>query len=186
MFPVPHAVKVEEERAIGAVKMFFPEGGGPQKVAVVVVKEHQTHPLVPVGRFCRRQQGQHAGITGIGAGPAGGAVGPRPQRRHRQNEKQRQHQLRLVQGEADRQGGQKGQGSQRQRRRQVVEHVGRHVGGGDEVGEEGAGGGVVVGAEEDPRPLKEEIDFILDRPFLFVLTNRDGLPLFMGVVNAPG
>ena len=30
------------------------------------------------------------------------------------------------------------------------------------------------------------IEFTLNRPFLFVLTNQDGLPLFMGVVNAPG
>jgi len=33
---------------------------------------------------------------------------------------------------------------------------------------------------------EEEIDFILDRPFLFVLTSGGGLPLFAGVVNAPG
>lgn len=31
----------------------------------------------------------------------------------------------------------------------------------------------------------EEIDFVLDRPFLFVLTGSDGLPLFAGVVNQP-
>lgn len=30
-----------------------------------------------------------------------------------------------------------------------------------------------------------EVEFILNRPFLFVLANQDGLPLFMGVVNAP-
>lgn len=30
------------------------------------------------------------------------------------------------------------------------------------------------------------IEFTLNQPFLFVLTNQDGLPLFMGVVNAPG
>lgn len=29
----------------------------------------------------------------------------------------------------------------------------------------------------------EEIEFILDRPFLFVITNRVGLPLFVGIVN---
>ena len=29
----------------------------------------------------------------------------------------------------------------------------------------------------------EEIDFTLDRPFLFAITNADGLPLFTGVVN---
>lgn len=34
-------------------------------------------------------------------------------------------------------------------------------------------------AEED----LEEIDFTLDRPFLFAITNADGLPLFTGIVN---
>ena len=34
-------------------------------------------------------------------------------------------------------------------------------------------------------PPSDEIDFVLDRPFLFVLTSRDGLPLFIGVVNEP-
>ena len=30
-----------------------------------------------------------------------------------------------------------------------------------------------------------KVDFILDRPFLFVITSRDGLPLFTGIVNEP-
>lgn len=35
-------------------------------------------------------------------------------------------------------------------------------------------------------PLREKkVDFILDRPFLFVITSRDGLPLFTGIVNEP-
>lgn len=34
-------------------------------------------------------------------------------------------------------------------------------------------------------PPEEIIDFILDRPFLFVITNHDHLPLFAGVVNQP-
>ena len=34
-------------------------------------------------------------------------------------------------------------------------------------------------------PPDEEIDFILDRPFLFVITGSDNLPLFVGVVNQP-
>lgn len=34
-------------------------------------------------------------------------------------------------------------------------------------------------------PPKEEVDFVLDRPFIFVLTSMDGLPLFTGVVNNP-
>ena len=32
---------------------------------------------------------------------------------------------------------------------------------------------------------QEDLDFILDRPFLFVITSRDRLPLFAGVVNQP-
>ena len=31
----------------------------------------------------------------------------------------------------------------------------------------------------------EEIDFTLDRPFVFVIESRDGLPLFTGIVNQP-
>lgn len=34
-------------------------------------------------------------------------------------------------------------------------------------------------------PPKEEVDFVLNRPFLFVITGDDGLPLFIGVVNEP-
>lgn len=35
------------------------------------------------------------------------------------------------------------------------------------------------------RPPEDEVDFILDRPFLFVITSHDNLPLFAGVVNTP-
>ncbi len=34
-----------------------------------------------------------------------------------------------------------------------------------------------------PIPPENEVDFVLDRPFLFVITGEDGLPLFAGVVN---
>lgn len=34
-------------------------------------------------------------------------------------------------------------------------------------------------------PPEDEIDFVVDRPFLFVITSEDGLPLFAGVVNQP-
>lgn len=34
-------------------------------------------------------------------------------------------------------------------------------------------------------PPDEEVDFVLDRPFLFVITGCDGLPLFVGIVNQP-
>ena len=31
----------------------------------------------------------------------------------------------------------------------------------------------------------EEVDFVLDRPFLFAVTGKDGLPFFVGIVNEP-
>lgn len=34
-------------------------------------------------------------------------------------------------------------------------------------------------------PPDEEVDFILDRPFLFCITGTSGLPLFVGIVNCP-
>ena len=34
-------------------------------------------------------------------------------------------------------------------------------------------------------PPDETVDFILDRPFLFMITGSDGTPLFIGVVNHP-
>ena len=34
-------------------------------------------------------------------------------------------------------------------------------------------------------PPKDEMDFVLDRPFIFVITGSDGLPLFVGTVNNP-
>ena len=43
----------------------------------------------------------------------------------------------------------------------------------------------VIMAENTALFRGEEMDFILDRPFVFVITGRDGLPLFVGVVNQP-
>ena len=34
-------------------------------------------------------------------------------------------------------------------------------------------------------PPEDEVDFVLDRPFLYVIIGADGLPLFTGVVNQP-
>lgn len=34
-------------------------------------------------------------------------------------------------------------------------------------------------------PPDEEMDFVLDRPFIFVITGESGLPLFAGIVNQP-
>lgn len=43
----------------------------------------------------------------------------------------------------------------------------------------------VLMAAGDAPPPDEEVDFVLDRPFLFCVTGRSGLPLFVGVVNYP-
>ena len=40
-------------------------------------------------------------------------------------------------------------------------------------------------AAGEAMPPDEEIDFTLDRPFVFTITSQDGLPLFLGVVNTP-
>lgn len=33
--------------------------------------------------------------------------------------------------------------------------------------------------------VEDEIDFVVDRPFLFAITSSDGLPLFVGIVHTP-
>lgn len=43
----------------------------------------------------------------------------------------------------------------------------------------------VMAASGAAMPPEEEIDFILDRPFLFAITGADELPLFVGIVNTP-
>ncbi len=42
-----------------------------------------------------------------------------------------------------------------------------------------------VMANAGAMPPDDEVDFILDRPFLFCITGDSGLPLFVGVVNHP-
>ncbi len=42
-----------------------------------------------------------------------------------------------------------------------------------------------IGPGAMPPPELDEIDFVLDRPFLFIVSSRDNLPLFAGVVNEP-
>ena len=56
-----------------------------------------------------------------------------------------------------------------------------------QVDEEGvrAAAYVLIPMYGAPAPPNEEINFVLDRPFLFVLRSRDGLPLLAGVVNQP-
>ena len=54
----------------------------------------------------------------------------------------------------------------------------------DEDGLTGAAYTILV-APGDGMPSMEEVDFVLDRPFLFVVESSDGLPLFTGIVNNP-
>ena len=54
----------------------------------------------------------------------------------------------------------------------------------DEEGVTAAAYTAIVGAGAG-MPPDEEVDFVLDRPFLFAITGTDGLPLFVGIVNQP-
>ena len=38
---------------------------------------------------------------------------------------------------------------------------------------------------KDDLPPEEEVDFVLDSPFIFVITGSKDMPLFVGVVNRP-
>ena len=55
----------------------------------------------------------------------------------------------------------------------------------DEDGCIGAAFTVIESAPTGTPPNPNEIDFVLDRPFLFVVSSRDHLPLFAGIVNHP-
>lgn len=55
----------------------------------------------------------------------------------------------------------------------------------DEEGCEAAAYTVMIVCTGAPAPPDEEVDFTLDRPFLFAVTGDSGLPLFTGVVNQP-
>lgn len=55
----------------------------------------------------------------------------------------------------------------------------------DEEGVEAAAFTVITADGAAAAP-EREINFTLDRPFLFAISSRDGLPLFAGVVNRPG
>lgn len=54
----------------------------------------------------------------------------------------------------------------------------------DEKGCEAASYTVIPAPGAAPPP-DDEVDFTLDRPFLFCVTGPDGLPLFVGIVNQP-
>lgn len=55
------------------------------------------------------------------------------------------------------------------------------------IDEKGVTGAAVteMGVGAAPPP-EEQVELTLDRPFLFAVTNADGLPIFVGVVNNPG
>ena len=55
----------------------------------------------------------------------------------------------------------------------------------DEEGCEAAAFTILLAEPASAQPPNEEIDFVLDRPFMFVITNDCGLPLFIGTVNRP-
>ena len=55
----------------------------------------------------------------------------------------------------------------------------------DEEGCEGAAYTVVMVPGNSLPPKLEKIDFVLDRPFVFVVSSQDDLPLFTGIVNEP-
>ncbi|MCM1027297.1 MAG: hypothetical protein NC432_12750 [Roseburia sp.] len=44
----------------------------------------------------------------------------------------------------------------------------------------------VIAGAGSAAPPDDEVDFVLDRPFLFCITGDSGLPLFVGIVNDPG
>jgi len=54
----------------------------------------------------------------------------------------------------------------------------------DEKGVEAAAFTVIIVEDESAGP-SNTIDFVADRPFLFVVSSRDNLPLFAGIVNEP-
>ncbi len=56
-----------------------------------------------------------------------------------------------------------------------------------QVDEEGckAAAYTVLGLTGGAMPPEEEIDFVLDRPFIFVITSKSNTPLFTGIVNQP-
>ena len=55
----------------------------------------------------------------------------------------------------------------------------------DEEGCEAAAYTVIMVDATSAAPPDDEVDFILDRPFLFAITGDSGLPLFIGAVNQP-
>ena len=44
---------------------------------------------------------------------------------------------------------------------------------------------IYIAGAAAPDPNQKEVDFVLDRPFLFAIESQGGLPLFAGIVNNP-
>lgn len=55
----------------------------------------------------------------------------------------------------------------------------------DEDGVSAVAYSMIVTAAGSTAPPDDEVDFVADRPFLFIITGEDGIPLFAGVVNEP-
>ncbi len=55
----------------------------------------------------------------------------------------------------------------------------------DEKGCEGAAYTIIPEAPGASEPPDDEVDFIVDRPFIFAVTDSNGLPIFAGIVNMP-
>lgn len=55
----------------------------------------------------------------------------------------------------------------------------------DEQGVTGSAYTVMTPVPADIPPETEDVDFVLEFPFVFAITSPDGLPLFVGIVNQP-
>lgn len=55
----------------------------------------------------------------------------------------------------------------------------------DEEGCEGAAYTLIPANPGAAAPPDDEVDFIVDRPFIFAVTDSNGLPIFAGIVNMP-
>ena len=55
----------------------------------------------------------------------------------------------------------------------------------DEDGVTGVAYTLIVTADGAMPGSPDEVDFVVDRPFLFLITGADDVPLFAGVVNQP-
>jgi len=48
-----------------------------------------------------------------------------------------------------------------------------------------AGAYAVEQAAGAAKPPEEKMDFVLDRPFMFIIRSAEGIPLFVGIVERP-